>query len=139
MRSRVKNYGISHARGWDLDTYEYDGDCSHDPLGEGLTWTGLTAEQATTLVATRKEWKNDNKTNWLAENKRTKRYYCKPCKRPFNTRRQLERHNGVPYHKNRVNGLKIRNTLQAKHQAKCVRQEKHYALCASTLLPTLLS
>jgi hypothetical protein len=50
MHSKVKDYAMSHARGWDLDDYEYDGCCSHNPLMEKLVWNELTAEQAMTLV-----------------------------------------------------------------------------------------
>lgn len=130
MHSRVKDYNMSHARGWNLDTCEYDGDCSHNPMMEGLIWTELTAKQATTLAVEFKQKKRDEQTRSKAKTKRTKKFHCKPCNRSFSRRDRLERHNGVPYHKNRLNGLRIPKTPQAKYKAKCVRTKQHYcALC----------
>lgn len=130
MHSRVKDYNMSHARGWNLDAYEYDGACSHNPMMEGLIWTELTPEQATTLAAESKQRKRDENIRKEAKAKRSKRFHCKTCNRSFSTRTKLERHNAVPYHKNRLNGPKITKTPQAKYQAKCVRTKKHYcALC----------
>jgi len=130
MYSRVKGYGMSHARGWELDAYEYDGDCSHNPMMEKLVWTDLTTEQATTLVAARKERVRNEDTRKLAKAKRTKRFHCKTCNRAFNTRNQLDRHNGVPYHKNRVAGLKVRNHPVARSKAKAVKLKRFFcALC----------
>lgn len=57
MHSRVKDYNMSHARGWDLDACEYDGCCSHNSMMEKLVWSELTSEQAMTLVAERKQRK----------------------------------------------------------------------------------
>jgi hypothetical protein len=130
MHSRVADYKMSHARGWDLDAFEYDGCCSHNAMMEGLAWTEITSEQAMRLAAQRKARIRDEDTRKLAKAKATKRFHCSTCNRSFNTRNQLERHNGVPYHTNRVKGLKIRKTPQAKHQAKMLRLKKFYcALC----------
>ena len=130
MHSRVKDYNMSHARGWNLDAYEYDGECSHNPMMESLVWTELTPEQATTLAAETKQRQRDESTRAQAKAKRSKRFHCKTCNRSFSTRNKLENHNAVPYHKNRLNGLKIPKTPVAKYQAKCVRTKKYYcALC----------
>jgi hypothetical protein len=130
MWSRVKDYNMSHARGWPINAFEYDGCCSHNPMIEKLAWTELTTEQAIALLAERKEKKIDSDTSWAADNKRSQRYYCKTCNRSFNRRNQLDRHNTVPYHKNRVAGLTVRNTPQARNQAKSIKSRKFYcALC----------
>jgi hypothetical protein len=130
MSSRVKDYSMSHARGWELNTFEYDGCCSHNSMMEKLVWTELTAEQATTLVAERRQRARDTDTRKLAKAKRTKKFHCSTCIRSFNTRNQLDRHNTVPYHKTRVAGLTVRNTPQARNQAKSIKSKKFYcALC----------
>lgn len=51
MVSRSKDYQMVHARDWALDTYTYDGCCSHSALLEGLGLDGLTQEQVTARIA----------------------------------------------------------------------------------------
>lgn len=124
MRARTKDYAMSHARGWDLDAFQYEGLCSHSPLGEGLSWCDLTTEQAEAVAAERRQAKRASDTRKLAKAKATKKFNCKTCKRAFNTRNQKDRHDGTPYHKSRLDGVRIAKTPQAKSMAKSVNLKR---------------
>jgi rubrerythrin len=132
MVSREKDYGMGHVCPWPLDTFEYDGCCSHSCLMEGFEpdFENLTLDEVNALYAERQlnasrrdaVTRGPERTALARKGLRdralkNKKFFCDLCNINCSDAHELENHKRTKKHQLKASGMTQKEKTHKKRKA----------------------